>query len=380
MKSPTIIIKGAYGQPNFGDDLLMLVLKNIFQKSFSDIEFRFLIPPLCNYIEDLLEPEHILYNQGENVSIDYLILGGGTQFYSFSDTKKNARITILKSILKNPLSLTAYLKKRKQASGIHIDAKKIIGVGLGIGPFEGKQADIAKENTITTLSKMAFLMVRDKVSFQFAKQNRINNNLILANDLCFVPKTYLPFKVNANTTSNKTKLTFILRDWGHSKNKIHIQQTISYIKNNLSLNDVSEYNVLLFAKDLNCKSSLIENEIKFIQWNPKKYSVQDFIDIMQNTDVIISSRYHGIVLSSLFNIPFIPIVVDPKLSIFAHGISSQIHLWEYPFSPSDLDYGIKQTLANKEGILQDNLEKNSLYNGQLEDVIAQLKRFIYEEN
>lgn len=380
MKNPTIIIKGAYGQPNFGDDLLMLVLKNIFQKSFSDLEFRFLIPPLCNYIEDFLEPENILYNQGENVTVDYLVLGGGTQFYSFPDTKKNARITILKSILKNPFSLRLYLKKRKQASGLHINAEKIIGVGLGIGPFEGKQAVSAKENTLATLSKMAFLMVRDRVSYQFAKQKGINNNLILANDLCFVPRAYLPFNIEANTTSNKTKLTFILRDWGHSKNKIHIEQTISYIKNMLSSNDANDYNVLLFAKDLYCKSLLLKNKIEFIQWNPKKYSIQDFINIMQNTDIIISSRYHGIVLSSLFNIPFIPIVVDPKLSIFAEGISSQIHLWKYPFIPSDLHFGIKQTLSNKEDILKDNIEKNNIYNNQLEDVITQLKRFIYEEN
>ncbi|MFC4633310.1 polysaccharide pyruvyl transferase family protein [Dokdonia ponticola] len=380
MDKPTIIVKGAYGQPNFGDDLLMLVLKNILEKSFFDSKYKFLIPPLCNYIEDFLEPEHILYNQGDNIEVDYLILGGGTQFYSFPDTKKNARIAILRSILKNPLSLKLYLKKRKQASGIKIEAKKIIGVGLGIGPFEGKEAEIAKKNTIKTLSKMAFLMVRDTVSYRLAKQNKINNNLILANDLCFAPKAYLPFNVMESSTNEKTKITFILRDWGHSKNKVHIERTIAYIKGMLSANKADSYNVLLFAKDADCKSLLEKNNIMYIQWSPKKYSIQDFINIMKSTDIIISSRYHGIVLSSLFNIPFIPIVVDPKLSIFAAAISSKIHLWEYPFVPSDLHLAIEQTLLNKEGILEDNIEKNNLYNNQLEEVISKLKQFIYEEN
>jgi len=148
------------------------------------------LEPLCDYINLYLRKEHILLNTGNSRETDVLVLGGGTQFYSFPNTKSNARLNILKSILNNPLFLFDYLNKRKKKNGRTILQTKTAALGLGIGPFLGPDTQSAINRTSDFINKVDFLMLRDSTSVNFAKEHLKNKEttLIQSYDLCFAPE------------------------------------------------------------------------------------------------------------------------------------------------------------------------------------------------
>ncbi|HAU53111.1 MAG TPA: hypothetical protein DCW66_08000, partial [Sphingobacterium sp.] len=76
-------IKGAYGESNFGDDLLMKVFEDYFKKEFPQVELNF-------EGENVRYPKNILTKASYNKKSDYhwLVYGGGTQFFAFNSSNK----------------------------------------------------------------------------------------------------------------------------------------------------------------------------------------------------------------------------------------------------------------------------------------------------
>ena len=186
---------------------------------------------------------------------------------------------------------------------------------------------------------MDYIMVRDKWSYNLLERNSIKSSK--ANDLCFAPQKFLPFEIKEKQATKKIeRITFILRDWPHSNDNIHIKRAIRFIKKHKKNRSYKFQKVVLFANDLNCEKQLIKENIDYVKWNPNKFSIQKFMDIIYDTDLVISSRYHGIVLSSIFKIPFIPIEVDPKLQLFTEGVYNQKIGWKYPYK----DIGLRNQI------------------------------------
>ena len=371
-----IIVKGAYGQPNFGDDILMLIINNILVSKNED--FKILVPSKGKYVETLINEDNVLYKSESLVKTDFLIFGGGTQFYSFPKTKQNARIQLIKKIIKNPLYFFSYFKTRKEVNNSKIEANNEIALGLGIGPFEGIDSTLVIKNTVATIKKMKFIMVRDIVSYNFLVDNKIDN-IFLANDLCFSPSKFLPFKITERKRNSEIKkITFILRDWNHTNDKIHIQNSIKFIQNNRKNKTYKAINVVLFANDSYCEKKLIDNNIDYLKWNPNTQNIQGFLNTIYETDLIVSSRYHGVVLSSLVKVPFLPIEIDPKLSIFTKDIYGENVGWKYPYSQDGLKEQIDSITIKKEKLISHSEHKTKKYIGLVEESLNTLKSIINE--
>ena len=339
MKIKNILLKGAYGQPNFGDDILMMILNNYLKSN--DYNFKILVPFKAKYIESLVLLKNIQYYVDHQLDADFLIYGGGTQFYSFPKTKMNSRLLLVRSFYENPKEFFSYLKNRKKRISLNVNADKTMALGIGLGPFNGPNSFNAKKNALSKLRDMKYIMVRDKWSHSILQSNNILSTL--ANDLCFAPQNYLPFEIKDRVKQRKIKsITFILRDWPHTNDNIHIEKCIRFIKKHEGKNKYKFKKIVLFANDSNCERLLLKEKIEYIKWDPYTSNIQDFIDIIYDTDLVISSRYHGIILSAISKTLFIPIEVDPKLSLFTEDIYNQKIGWKFPYNDLDLSKEIEK--------------------------------------
>jgi polysaccharide pyruvyl transferase WcaK-like protein len=72
-------------------------------------------------------------------------------------------------------------------------------------------------------------------------------------------------------------------------------------------------------------------------WQPNlNHNISEFIEGLLNYDIIISSRYHGIVFSAVQGIPSIAIEIEPKLKIAAQTLQPGCLLWKQPFDATEL--------------------------------------------
>src|SRR5690606_41394136 len=96
--SKTITIKGAYGESNFGDDLLMKVFESYFKEEFN-------VSPNFQGV-DVAYPKKMLdgssYNKVMSGKVDLLVYGGGTQFFAFSTKNSTTLQNKILRAFKNP--------------------------------------------------------------------------------------------------------------------------------------------------------------------------------------------------------------------------------------------------------------------------------------
>jgi hypothetical protein len=93
MKNYDVIIRGAYGAYNFGDDALLDVVYSNVVKNFPDSSIA-IWGSQISYLKKSY-PKATILNKADlpNVNCKHLIFGGGTQFYDFGQ-KRNIKSII----------------------------------------------------------------------------------------------------------------------------------------------------------------------------------------------------------------------------------------------------------------------------------------------
>jgi len=188
MSNVTLVIKGWYGQKNFGDDLLLAALVNAL-RGYVDARIvlwcrrrRYLsrIAPGARILEPwtpLRQPVAILW-------------GGGTQFFTFPGSDKRwsdlENIVSLflnpKRLARAPLTATQLLLHRLRAARLHKVAWRG-AIGIGVGPF--LEVNNQMEEKLKLLRDMNWLSVRDEESLKTCEQYGIQK-AILGADLAFL--------------------------------------------------------------------------------------------------------------------------------------------------------------------------------------------------
>ncbi|HTN39092.1 MAG TPA: polysaccharide pyruvyl transferase family protein [Arachidicoccus sp.] len=318
-----ITIKGAYGETNFGDDLLMVVFEKYFKTVFPSAEINFWGTKI-GYVKQLLDSTS-KYNETSFES-DWLVYGGGTQFFSFSNHTLTT-IEKLKLVLRNPSLLITKFKRQP-----FVNYNKVAFLGFGIGPFTGNSQVIngAKER----LQNADYIGVRDEVSYIYCQEWNIN--AVLGADVVFSSF----FKINEYLVERnfkgdqvKKKLGIIIRDWGLDEDgDLYIEKIMEFYK---STEDF-ESKFIIFAphKDPKFMDRLKDENI--LVWDPDKYTLSDFIAELNLFDIFISARYHGAIVAALLNKPVICIEIEDKLKILSQQIP-ELKLWKKPFLTSELE-------------------------------------------
>jgi polysaccharide pyruvyl transferase WcaK-like protein len=347
MKKSKIGIRGAYGERNFGDDALQYFLIKWVKKN--DIKSTF-IGTSKDYINKLFPS--ISYINKELIYKKHfkkIILGGGTQFFSFKRIKKSKYPISI--IFHNPI---LFLKKTKR----FIEKKyfykannfnELYAVGIGFGPFI-ENSEIHKE-AIRNISLMKSVFPRDNYSYEFAKRN--NKNTFKGTDICFLPNIIDYSKLIKNRFEVK-KIGIIVRDWNYKSGG---ENYLSSVLN--QYNELSNYEVdfIFFKDEPDCELLLKDKNI--VKWNPETQSIYNFLEVLSNYDLFISARFHGVIFGGLLNIPSIAIEIEPKLRLTKEFLGEGVVLWKQPFEEQLLSLINNISLIEMKKELKKNVLKQS---------------------
>lgn len=310
MSKYKVVIEGAYGERNFGDDALLRVIFNFIRKSYNENEIliRTKSKPLDYSMEQFSGNSDVkTIDQTRSLEVRNIVYGGGTQFFCFN--KSDSFIFRMKLLIKHPYLLFSYLKRRLFKYSL-IGNKHYIGIGLG--PFENvNDFSFLKDKFKDATS----FFVRDNISEMYA--NKIGVNKVKKyTDICFAEVIEGKNK-NKNQNKNK-KIAVILRDWDHSDFNFTVDNTDKYLR---GINNVDIEYVIL-GNDVELVNRLNDRGIKYTCYNPDIISFDEFIIYLSSFDLIVTSRYHGVVYSILLDIPFIVLSIEPKLEIAGNELGA----------------------------------------------------------
>jgi len=300
-----VIIRGAYGEENFGGDLLLDVIDYWTQNVFIDAKI-YVGTKKNNYFKKKY-PNFIEISKLDALTkkCDYFILGGGTQFFDYKNDriskKKLSRFDTL--INTKPKIVFMYFLRKV----FPIQSKKI-ALGLGIGPFD---TDNYKTFIPEQLKDFSKVYLRDSYSAEICNELSISNRL--AADLCFSSdfKKRYPFE-HDRIDSPKRKIGIVLRSWNHDeKGDLINLKMFNWIQENSDL----EIEIFIFAKteDIKVTKKMSQLNVKINVWEPKISDFNTYLESLSLMDVIITSRYHAAVFGAIFKIPTICLGIDPKL-------------------------------------------------------------------
>lgn len=309
MNKYKVVIEGAYGEKNFGDDALLRVIYKFIEHIYKEDEILIITKTKAlNYsLEQFSRGSDIeTIDNIKCLAVDNIIYGGGTQFFKFD--KSNSLTFKAKQALNNPRLIFSFVKKKIFKCSL-VGFKHYIGIGLG--PFE-KVNDFQKLNVKFNDSVSFF--VRDKQSEYYAKKIGVKN-VKKYTDICFAEKINI---LKENRLNKHKKVGIILRDWEHTNFNFNVDNTIVELN---KIEDI-EFEYIVLGNDKELLKDLNRNDVKYSCYDPDNISFNDFLKYLSSFDLVITSRYHGVIYSILLGIPFIALNIEPKLEIAAKELGA----------------------------------------------------------
>lgn len=314
MDKSRFFLYGYYGVGNFGDELLLESIVTAIKKR---VPSAFFYIRNLNYVDifdkynDCIhhtDIEKIIANQKEYKIIriirylkeywryfnecDYFVIGGGTIIHE----KKSL-------ILLTIICIMAGLK-----------GLKIIAIGIGISELKKTWSKLM----VKAINKMSsFFSVRDEAAYIQCVNSKCGNKVLLYSDLVYS----LDLGKNENFILENSKVIGISLTHFDFKDKINIFSNVieklindGWIIALLSFQNMSDSS----AKVLDDKIAL--KEIMDNLESDKKAKIQ-LIEINRKTidkvfsdmRVLISMRFHGLVVASMYGVPFLGISHDNKI-------------------------------------------------------------------
>lgn len=326
-----ISIKGAYGDSNFGDDLLMIVFEDFINTNIKNKSLNF-IGAESNYVSKFLESSSYNNQQKDDV----LVYGGGTQFFSFIE-KSTLRTKLKNNISNNPVKILKKIFQKISPNNEPVIGSEKAFLGFGLGPFNNNIQAI--EFAKNQLKDSLFIGVRDDVSFAYC--NDWNIKSFLGADVVF--SSYFYKHINhVPKIENTDKVGIIVRDWDWKNSAVDYQdQLVNFVNSNPHL-DVT---FIVFAEDKDPKWMKRIKDYKSIVWHPETMEIEDFINTLNTFSTFITSRYHGAIIAGLLGKKVICVEIEPKLKILTEQIPS-FALWGGDFDTQVLNDLVKSDLEN----------------------------------
>ena len=329
-----VLIKGAYGEGNLGDDALMMASYQTAARAFSKADI-FVLGPQGSYIPDLIPGAKVVGGVGDLGDNILFVYGGGTQFFSFENTKTTKAEYWkgrFKRVLASPKTILEYFDRRaRQAASGSI---RYAAVGIGVGPFEinSMQEKYAKESILG----MDHVSVRDATSLRLLEEWGVRDALVGA-DLCYQDEAlFRLISAKCEPSSSKmpgeNKIGIVLRDWPHSDTGPRCLAAarklfflLKKLGKSVSLISFCPESRSRFLKDF------FDGQQSCLCWDPREESLGNFFSELSRFDVFLTARFHGAIFSALMGKPFICIELEQKLSIVAKELGVETLVWKDPF-------------------------------------------------
>lgn len=326
-----ISIKGAYGDSNFGDDLLMIVFEDFINANIKNKSLNF-IGSESDYVPKFLKDASYNNQQKDDV----LVYGGGTQFFSFIE-KSTLRTKLKNNISNSPVKILKKIWNKMSPTNEAVISSEKAFLGFGLGPFNNNIQAI--EFAKNQLKDSLFVGVRDEVSFGYC--NEWNIQSFLGADVVF--SSYFYKHINdIPTAQTSNKIGIIVRDWEWKNSEVDYQdQLISFVNSNPDL-DVT---FIVFAENKDPKWMKRLEGYKSIVWHPETMEINDFIKTLNSFSTFITARYHGAIIAGLLGKKVICVEIEPKLKILTEQIPS-FALWKNNFDIQNLSDLLQSDLEN----------------------------------
>ncbi|MBB2954363.1 polysaccharide pyruvyl transferase family protein [Sphingobacterium faecium] len=341
-KRKGVTIKGAYGDANVGDDLLLEMVMELLKQVNPLYEIKI----VCKKEKYLTE----MYNDVEFLSLaaskfersDIYILGGGTQFFSFENSNKknnfSSKLTLYaKAILLEPMLIYRLLRSKFRK---HSDYSLKIALGIGLGPFESLSDELPVRKQLEEYDK---IFCRDRLSKAYLEKWQVEDYFFGA-DLCLTDLFRKKYELRHYREPNAPlQIGIVLRSWSHSDVGNIINDKIL---NWLSTQNFGKVKIFLFSKDkdedLVAKiTSLKDIQIEeLIVWHPMDYTFENFYSCLNECDVLLTSRYHAAIFAVNLSIPTVCLGIDPKLQALSDEVNG-FYYWNAEDEISDIDINIE---------------------------------------
>lgn len=341
-----VLIRGCIGNKNFGDDLLIYAISLVMRQVSDKCDCYFLADNV-KYLDNIVDDIKIIEPFKLKGKFDVIIYAGGTQFASFKN-KTARRFPSIKRVLHLIVSPSLFWFKLLNKLGFStFSYEKIFFVGIGIGPFYKK--DNYYNSVIKLLQSTEVLIVRDFLSCKICEENNIK--CILGSDLVYtIPLNFWDKYKNDKLRNSKiTSVAIIFRDWKFTDDD---GKFVHSIKELTKYYDITFFSFADYA-DQECYKYLVTNNFNIKQWAPNTMSLNSFMNELQKCDLFITARYHGAVVATLMNKPFITIGIEPKLKMIAKLF--EMPCWHYPYNISECVEYVKK-IQDEYTQIQEQLE------------------------
>lgn len=300
------VLCGYYGFDNAGDELILENIIEEFKKNNINIIVLSNNPKQSECFYNVKSynrwnPFHILYSI---LNSDSVVMSAGL----FQDITGNLSLYYYLFLI-----IVSKLLKRR-----------VILLGIEFGPIIHDYNQFIIKHTIKYAD---YIYVRTHGSYEYLKEINI---------LEIIPKDKI--KISADVVLN----TEIIQEHKEFRGNIHLIIRRPN-KNNLEKNYREIVSLCeFFAEKINIKINFIpfhlEEDINYIldivekikvpvtiiRWNKPK----DLFKIINNADLIITQRLHGLIIATILGIPAIVISNDPKLKYFMKEISQDNYILE----------------------------------------------------
>jgi polysaccharide pyruvyl transferase WcaK-like protein len=317
-----VYVKGAYGPGNLGDDVLLIIMINILKKKFlaSDISVGVENPEVAKVLDENVNWVHYK----KPVRCDYLIYGGGGQFFSFkkNGTKDSQLSRLLNGIKKqcSPIDVVnrLFVKLNNGVDDLVV-FKKSLAFCIGFGPFEcdGFGTQRAKD----FLNKVDHVIFRDWKSYDFYLS--LGGNLTktaVRSDPSFNRNNW--FGYPSVSIPNGCVEVFIFRYWPYTHDGAElINAMMDYAINRKKAGKKVRFVCLDKEKDYPYYS--LHDGLDWLIYDPSVYTPSEFmIKMLCDSKLIVSSRAHGVWLSSILGFPSIALKIENKLEQVHKSLSN----------------------------------------------------------
>lgn len=342
-----VTIKGAYGDANVGDDLLLEMVMDLLKQINPKYEIKIVCKKEKYLTERYKEAKFISLAASRFEKSDIYILGGGTQFFSFVNSNKKNNLSAklklyTKILLKEPLLIYRFLKSKFVGNS---DYSLKIALGIGIGPFESLSDQLSVKNQLEQYNKV---FCRDRLSKAYLEQWQVEDYFFGA-DLCLTDLFRKKYELKHHRDPNALlQLGIVLRSWNHNEVGNIINDKIL---NWLSTQNFGKVTIFLFSKDkdhdLIAKITNLEGEQvdKAIIWHPMDYKFEDFYSYLNECDLLLTSRYHAAIFAANLNIPTVCLGIDPKLKALCEEVNG-FYYWNAEDDISDIEKNIENISAS----------------------------------
>lgn len=343
-----ILLLGAYGQSNLGDELLLKTFLDLFKgykvvvnsTNPEQTTRKFKIDSFNTY----KEPIKLLKNL---LTCRIVAIGGGSQFKELPAVFGRNKLSILISLF-----VITFIAK--------IFFKKVYFLNVGAGPLKSSGSKLLTK-VISFISNK--VIVRDTQSYELMKSIIGTKKLVLAADALFYGK------INKIIPKKKIQKVVMVPNFHTSKEElIEVEKKIySKLVKYFEQNKI-DYTFVPFQigftdhDDLVASKAILESADVF---DDERITIvnkdEEIFQVMSEADLVIGVRLHSLIISSLCSAIPIGISYDPKVK----GFMQDIGMGEFCF---DLEEEIKlSSIISKLEYIEKNYEKlqTSIYSSIL---------------